>query len=91
MTTICIYQTNRGLGACGGPVGRITVLGKTTLKAKALLDLTERLEATDEVPGVCTAHQLRAAVNGYLLAQERPAITPTPRRRGHATPPPPPR
>ncbi len=83
MTIICIYHTNRGLGACVGPVGRVKVAGRTTLKAQALLALAERLEATDEAPGVCTAHRQRAADNGYLLDQAsllRTRPTPGPKR-----------
>lgn len=70
MTEICIYEGNRGLGACEGPVSKVKVASKRTTAWKGLNDLTERLKTTGEEPGVCKAHEKRAGENGYLLAVE---------------------
>lgn len=68
MVGICIYEGNRGLGACAGPVLKVKVASKRTLAWKGLNDLTERLKEMGEEPGVCQAHEERARENGYLLA-----------------------
>ncbi len=73
MIRVCIYQKNRGLGACVGPVSRIKVTDKKTRAWKGLHDLAERLKAEDEEPGVCTAHAQRGADNGYVLDLETTA------------------
>lgn len=72
MTGICIYERNRGLGACAGPVSKVKVASKRTLAWKGLNDLTERLKESGEEPGVCKAHEKRAGENGYLLALDAP-------------------
>jgi hypothetical protein len=68
MTGICIYEGNRGLGACEGPVSKVKVTSKRTPAWKGLNALTERLKDTGEEPGVCKAHEKRAGENGYVLA-----------------------
>jgi hypothetical protein len=67
MIAVCIYQRNRGLGKCVGPVSRVKVASKQTIAWKGLHDLRERLEPTGEEPGVCKAHETRAGENGYIL------------------------
>ncbi len=68
--TICIYQRNRGLGKCVGPVSRVKVARKQMPAWQGLQDLAERLKATGEEPGVCKAHEKRAGENGYLVDME---------------------
>lgn len=81
MTGICIYEGNRGLGACEGPVSKVKVASKRTSAWKGLNDLTERLKDTGEEPGVCKAHEKRAGENGYILAlEEAPRKAKAPRR-----------
>jgi hypothetical protein len=77
MIGMCIYAGNRGLGPCEGPISKITVASKRTAAWKGLQALAERLQATEEEPGVCEFHQARALENGYQLAKEAP----TPRKR----------
>jgi hypothetical protein len=84
MIPVCIYQNNHGLGPCGGPVCRITVVSKTTVAWRGLHELAERLQATGEAPGVYRAHEDRAEANGYLLGLVAPA--PSTRRRRPRTP-----
>jgi hypothetical protein len=67
MIAVCIYQRNRGLGKCVGPVSKVKVASKQTIAWKGLRDLQERLKSVGEEPGVCTAHETRAGENGYLL------------------------
>jgi len=80
MIPVCIYQNNHGLGLCGGPVCRITVVSKTTVAWRGLHELAERLQATGEAPGVCKAHEDRAEANSYLLGLEGPVPSTRPRR-----------
>ncbi len=70
MVGMCIYVGNRGLGACAGRVSKVMVASKRTAAWKGLMDLTERLKETGEVPGVCEAHEKRAGENGYILASD---------------------
>jgi hypothetical protein len=70
MKGMCIYEGNRGLGPCGGPVEKITVANKRTLEWKGLDGLKKRLEKSGEEPGVCRAHEKRAEENGYSLEGE---------------------
>ena len=79
MTGMCIYEGNRGLGACAGPVAKVKVANKRTTAWKGLQALAERLKETGEEPGVCKVHEQRAEENGYLLAPEVEA--PAPRKR----------
>jgi hypothetical protein len=67
MIAVCIYQKNRGLGKCVGPVSKVKVASKQTIAWKGLHDLQERLKPVGEEPGVCTAHETRAGENGYIL------------------------
>ena len=80
MIRVCIYQNNRGLGPCGGPVSQITVLSNKTMAWRGLQDLADRLQPSGEAPGVCQAHTPRAEANGYLVGLEAPAPPPRPRR-----------
>ncbi len=73
MIRVCIYNKNRGLGACVGPVSRIKVAAKRTRAWQGLHDLAERLKTEDEEPGVCKAHEQRGAENGYLVDTETTA------------------
>ncbi len=73
MIRVCIYQKNRGLGTCLGPVSRIKVANKKTRAWQGLHDLAERLKVDDEEPGVCKAHEQHAAENGYVLDVEMAA------------------
>ncbi len=73
MIGMCIYKTNRGLGACVGPVSKVRVASKRTAAWKGLNDLAERLKESGEEPGVCKSHEKRAGENGYLLASDAPA------------------
>ncbi len=79
MIPVCIYQDNRGLGPCAGPVSPIRVAQPRTLAWTGLQDLAERLEPDGEAPGVCQAHQPRAEANGYVVGRETPAPSPRPR------------
>ena len=78
MTGMCIYVGNRGLGPCAGPVAKIKAASKRTNAWKGLQALAERLQETEEEPGVCQIHEQHAEKNGYLLA---PAEAPAPRKR----------
>ena len=77
MTGMCIYEGNRGLGPCEGPVVRLRAASKRTTAWKGLEALAERLKESGEVPGVCKVHEHRAEENGYLLVVD----TPEPRKR----------
>ncbi len=79
MVLVCIYESNRGLGPCEGPVSRITVTSNKTMAYRGLRDLADRLVPSGEAPGVCQAHASRAEENGYLIGGE--AASPPPRRR----------
>ncbi|OGB94367.1 MAG: hypothetical protein A2Z31_00200 [candidate division NC10 bacterium RBG_16_65_8] len=80
MIGMCIYEGNRGLGECVGPVSKVKVASKRTAAWKGLNDLTERLKETGEEPGVCNAHEKRAQQNGFLLALDAPAPRRTTKR-----------
>lgn len=73
MIALCIYQRNRGLGKCVGPVSKVKVAKKHMPAWQGLQDLAERLRGAGEEPGVCKAHEARAAENGYVLDIE-PAV-----------------
>jgi hypothetical protein len=73
MIAVCIYQRNRGLGKCVGPVSKVKAASKQTIAWRGLHDLQERLKPAGEEPGVCTAHETRAGENGYLLDVGTPA------------------
>ncbi len=64
---ICLYKRNQGLGACVGPVSRVKAASAVSTAAKGLRELAERLAVSGEAPGVCTAHEQRAAENGFVL------------------------
>lgn len=82
MTGMCIYESNRGLGACSGPIAKVKVANKRTVAWKGLNDLAERLKEAGEEPGVCKAHEKRAGENGYVLATEAPAPRKSTKRQG---------
>jgi len=69
MKAICMYESNRGLGDCAGPIEKIRVANKRSPEWKGLEGLKERLEESREEPGVCMAHEQRAQDNGYLLGE----------------------
>jgi len=77
MKSICIYERNRGLGKCAGPIETVRVENKRSPEWRGLEGLKARLEPSGEVPGVCAAHQERAATNGYLSG-EAPLPVPGP-------------
>ncbi|MFB3819743.1 MAG: hypothetical protein ACE147_18965 [Candidatus Methylomirabilales bacterium] len=77
MIGVCIYKANRGLGQCEGPVSRLTVANKRSLTWKGLSELAERLKDEGEEPGVCKAHEARAASNGYLVALDEAPVKPS--------------
>ncbi len=70
---ICLYKRNQGLGGCVGPVSRVRAASTVSTAAKGLRDLAERLAVSGEAPGVCTAHEQRAAENGFVLDVPREA------------------
>ena len=78
MKSICIYESNRGLGDCAGPVEKVQVAQKRSAAWKGLEGLKARLEKTGEEPGVCKAHEKRAQENGYILGE---ATSPKPEKR----------
>ena len=80
MTGMCIYENNRGLGACSGPVAKLKVTNKRSAAWKGLNDLAERLKEGGEEPGVCQVHEKRAGENGYVLDVAAPAPRKTVRR-----------
>jgi len=82
MTEMCIYQGNRGLGACAGRISKVRVASKRTAAWKGLNDLTERLKTAGEEPGVCKAHEKRAEENGYVLASDAPAPRKSAKQKG---------
>ena len=69
MKAICMYEGNRGLGDCAGPIEKIRVANKRSQEWKGLEGLKERLEESGEEPGVCMVHERRAQDNGYLLGE----------------------
>lgn len=77
MKTMCIYERNRGLGDCAGPIEKVKVANKRSSEWKGLEGLKARLEKSGEEPGVCGAHEKRAEANGYIR-EEEPRI---PRRK----------
>jgi hypothetical protein len=77
MKTMCIYERNRGLGDCAGPIEKVKVANKRSLGWKGLEGLKARLEKSGEVPGVCGVHEKRAEANGYI----REEASPVPRRK----------
>jgi len=91
MIAVCIYQRNRGLGKCVGPVSRVKVASRQLTAWRGLHHLAERLKAAGEEPGVCQAHEQRAGENGYLLdvatAAPQKRTTRRPRGTPAATPP----
>jgi hypothetical protein len=70
MRGMCIYERNRGLGDCAGPIEKIWVANKRSPEWKGLEGLKERLQKSGEEPGVCKAHEKRAAENGFILEGE---------------------
>lgn len=76
MITMCIYKRNQGLGKCAGPIETVRVENKRSPEWRGLEGLKARLEATGEAPGVCAAHQERAAANGYLHGEAPPPPKP---------------
>jgi hypothetical protein len=78
MIGMCIYEGNRGLGPCEGAVSRLTVANKRSIAWKGLSELAERLKEGGEQPGVCKAHEARAAANGYVLAPDESATPKAP-------------
>ncbi len=77
MKSICIYERNRGLGKCAGPIDPLRVENRRSSEWRGLEGLKARLKPSGEVPGVCAAHQERAAANGYLHG-EAPLPVPDP-------------
>jgi hypothetical protein len=69
MKAICMYENNRGLGDCAGPIEKVRVANKRSPEWKGLEGLRERLVASSEEPGVCMAHERRAEDNGYLRGE----------------------
>jgi hypothetical protein len=69
MKSICIYERNRGLGDCAGPIEKLQVAQKRSAAWKGLEGLKARLEKSGEAPGVCNAHGMRAQENGYILGE----------------------
>ena len=67
MKAMCIYERNSGLGDCAGQIEKIQVANKRSSEWKGLEGLKERLKKTGEEPGVCKAHEKRAAENGFIL------------------------
>jgi len=69
MKNMCIYERNQGLGKCAGPIETVRVENKRSPEWRGLEGLKARLKPTGEAPGVCAAHQERAAANGYLQGE----------------------
>ncbi len=70
MKGMCIYERNKGLGACAGPIEKVRVASKRRPEWKGLEALKERLATSGEEPGVCKAHEKRAEENGFTLGVE---------------------
>jgi hypothetical protein len=77
MKPMCIYERNRGLGDCAGPIEKVKVANKRSPEWRGLEGLKVRLKESGEEPGVCGAHEKRAGANGYIR-EEEPRI---PRRK----------
>jgi hypothetical protein len=69
MKTMCIYESNRGLGDCAGRIEKVRVTSKRSPVWKGLEGLKARLKESGEEPGVCGVHEKRAEENGYIRGE----------------------
>ena len=72
MKTMCIYERNRGLGDCAGPIEKVKAANKRSQEWRGLEGLKARLAKSGEQPGVCGVHEKRAEANGYIREAEPP-------------------